>query len=168
MDQSASHAKKRHVSNAMLMRKKVPVEGQCCGVCVKKLCTHTDKNGNEVTSEIGESWNPSECEVCNCEKAADGSAKTSCKPSGKTPWNPNGDLCEKCKCVHKDGQNIKECEKTTCPTCEADEKEVAIAGQCCGKCVKKVCTHKNAKGEETTSEIGETWDKSECEVCSCE
>ena len=51
---------------------------------------------------------------------ADDGAKTKCKPFDKKPWNPNGDLCETCKCVHKnDGSNIKECEKKTCPTCKA-------------------------------------------------
>ena len=55
--------------------------------------------------------------MCACVESSDGSAKTECKPSGKKPWHPNGDLCEKCKCVNEDGQNRKECEKTTCQKC---------------------------------------------------
>ena len=55
--------------------------------------------------------------MCKCEKAADGGAKTSCKPSGKAPWKPNGDLCTLCKCVVGADGSKKECEKTTCTKC---------------------------------------------------
>merc|ERR1719494_1494261 len=97
----------------------VPIAGQCCGKCIKKVCTHKNAKGEEVTSEIGENWySPSECEMCTCEKAADGSAKTSCKPSGKQPWSPNGDLCTLCKCVVGADGSKKECEKTTCTICK--------------------------------------------------
>ena len=60
--------------------------------------------------------------MCDCETSTDGSAKTQCKPSEKKPWHPNGDLCEKCKCIYEDGQSRKECVKTTCSKCKAVSK----------------------------------------------
>merc|ERR1719494_903798 len=84
-------------------------------------------------------------------------------------WNPNGDLCETCKCIiGTEGESKKECEKTECSKCNDGEKSVPIPGQCCGKCVPAVCTQKDKNGKDVTSEIGETWNPSECEVCNCE
>ena len=49
---------------------------------------------------------------------SDGAAETKCKPTGKQPWNPNGDLCETCKCIiGTEGESKKECEKTECSKC---------------------------------------------------
>ena len=68
--------------------------------------------------QIGEKWSKSECEICGCEKDSSGAAVTKCEELGKEAWHPDGDLCEKCKCVvGSDGTISKQCEKQTCSKC---------------------------------------------------